>query len=68
MNNKETFDTGFELEGSSAHPFEKTRLEDVAGCLEYLGKSLSIEEMNEVVSKGIKKDIEASDKTGESSS
>jgi AbrB family looped-hinge helix DNA binding protein len=33
-------------------PFPETKLEDVAGCLQYKGKPKTIEEMNEAINQG----------------
>ncbi len=33
-------------------PFPETKLEDVAGCLQYKGQPKTIEEMNEAINRG----------------
>lgn len=35
--------------------FPETKLDDVAGCLNYQGKAKTIEEMNQAIGKGIEK-------------
>lgn len=49
-------DTGDGLLLRPKQPFPTTTIEEVSGCLAYAGPALSIEEMNEAISRRVQKD------------
>lgn len=47
-------DTGDGILLKSKAPFSKSILSEVAGCLQYLGTTKTVDEMNDAVAKGLK--------------
>ncbi|MBM4207027.1 MAG: AbrB/MazE/SpoVT family DNA-binding domain-containing protein [Gammaproteobacteria bacterium] len=47
-------DTGNGILLQPKAPFAESTLSDVAGCLPYVGKALSIDDMNQAVAEGLK--------------
>lgn len=47
-------DTGDGIILKPATPFKESTIESVAGCLQYEGKPITIEEMDEAIADGIK--------------
>lgn len=47
-------DTGDGILLKAKAPFSESRLSDVAGCLQYAGTAITIEEMNDAVATGLK--------------